>query len=123
MVEFTTMSTTAADQVLQSIDEDVPPWRRERRLFMAKTFLRQMPELGREMEEEGALRHARSALRHVLARRGLPLAADEEARIDACTDLATLDGWLGNAVVAPTASEALGPALAAHPAEAETGER
>ena len=49
----------------------------------------------------------RGALRRVLARRKLTLSAEDEARIDACADLATLERWLDQAVDAPTAAEAL----------------
>ena len=50
---------------------------------------------------------ARSALRRVLARRGLPLSAEEEARVEACASVVTLERWLDEAVVAPSAAEAL----------------
>jgi len=43
----------------------------------------------------------------VLARRKLPLTAEEEARIDACTNLPTLERWLDQAVEAKSAAEAL----------------
>ena len=46
---------------------------------------------------------ARSALRRVLARRKLALNAEEEARIDACTDLTTLERWHDQAVESQSA--------------------
>lgn len=57
--------------------------------------------------DEGRLLEARSALRRVLARRGLALRAEDDARIDACTDLATLERWLDQAIDAASAAEAL----------------
>jgi hypothetical protein len=36
------------------------------------------------------------------------LQADHEARIDACTSLATLEHWIDEAVVASSAADALG---------------
>lgn len=46
-----------------------------------------------EGREEGALRHARMALHHMLARRKLTVPAEVAARIDACTDLRQLEEW------------------------------
>ncbi|AUX45469.1 uncharacterized protein SOCE26_069600 [Sorangium cellulosum] len=57
----------------------------------------------REGQEEGL----RAAVRRVLARRGLTLAAEAEAQLAACTDLGTLERWLDQALTAATAAEAL----------------
>ena len=56
---------------------------------------------------EGRMEEARSSLRHVLARRGLALSAEEEARIDACGNLDTLRRWHDQAIVVASAAEAL----------------
>jgi hypothetical protein len=61
----------------------------------------QRASLDRRLEE------ARVTLRRVLALRKLGLTADGEARIDMCTDFATLQRWLDQAVLAATADEAL----------------
>ena len=61
----------------------------------------------KEGEREGRLAEARSALRRVLARRGLVVGAEEEARIEGCGDRATLERWHDEAVVAGSAGEAL----------------
>jgi hypothetical protein len=58
--------------------------------------------------EKGRLTEARAALRRVLARRQLAPSRDDDARIEACTDLATLERWLDLAVTAASASDALG---------------
>ena len=58
-------------------------------------------------EDRGRLEGERSTLRRVLALRKLGLKPDGEARIDACTDLATLQRWLDQAVLAASADEAL----------------
>ncbi|HEX2690554.1 MAG TPA: hypothetical protein VHN14_28255 [Kofleriaceae bacterium] len=58
-------------------------------------------------EERGRLVEERATLRRVLALRKLGLTADGEARIDACTDLATLQRWHDQAVFAASADEAL----------------
>jgi hypothetical protein len=54
--------------------------------------------------------HARAALRRVLAVRKLPTSAADEARIDACAELATLDQWHERALGAASVAEVLGPA-------------
>jgi DNA-binding transcriptional ArsR family regulator len=61
----------------------------------------------REGEKKGRVVEARNAVRRVLARRALPLDAEHAARIDACTDLATLERWLDQAVAAASTAEAL----------------
>ena len=48
-----------------------------------------------------------NAVRRVLARRKLHLSASDNARIDACSNLETLERWLDNAVDAPSTSLAL----------------
>jgi len=58
-------------------------------------------------EDRGRLEEERSTLRRVLALRKLGLKPDGEARIDACTDLATLQRWHDQAVLAASADEAL----------------
>jgi hypothetical protein len=56
---------------------------------------------------EGRLEEKRASLRSVLALRKLGLKTDDEARIDACADLPTLQRWLDQAVLAASADEAL----------------
>jgi hypothetical protein len=55
--------------------------------------------------DDGALKHARRSLRRLLARRGLLLTAELEARIDACADVDELDTWHDRAIGAGTAGE------------------
>jgi hypothetical protein len=57
---------------------------------------------------EGRLTATRACLRRVLARRELMPSKDDEVRIDACTDLATLERWLDRAITAATVSDVLG---------------
>jgi hypothetical protein len=56
-------------------------------------------------EDRGEVRRARADLRRVFARRRLVVGAEDEARIDACADLDTLDHWLDEAIVATNAAE------------------
>jgi hypothetical protein len=58
-------------------------------------------------EDRGAVRTERSALRRVLKLRNLLLGAEDEAKIDTCTDLDTLQRWHDQAVVAGSVAEAL----------------
>ena len=55
----------------------------------------------------GELEGKRSALLRVLARVGLVLAGEDLARIEACTDPATLDRWLEHAVGATALADVL----------------
>jgi hypothetical protein len=50
---------------------------------------------------------ARRSLRRVLARRNLSLSPEQEARIDACDDLAEVERWHDQAITAASADEAL----------------
>lgn len=56
---------------------------------------------------EGKLEEARGALKRLLARRGLAVSEGEGARIEACSDLATLHRWHDEAAVASSAEEAM----------------
>lgn len=128
MVQFTAMSTRARAQVIQSVETDDPEVRaRQRHLVellvaqqpdmmrqilaarpdLMQQMLATRPELEREIENKGRVLQARSALRRVLTGRGLPLRAEDDARIEACTAIATLRRWLDNAIVATSAAEAL----------------
>jgi len=60
-----------------------------------------------EGERAGELRGKRSALLRVLARAGLAPAGEDRARIEACTDAATLDRWLENAIGATSLADVL----------------
>jgi hypothetical protein len=59
------------------------------------------------VRDAGRLVEARAALRRVLARRKLALSAGEEARIEACADLAELERWHDQAIDAASAADAL----------------
>lgn len=56
---------------------------------------------------EGQLSEARKALRRVLAGRQLTPNPTDDARIEDCLDLATLERWLDQAITARSATEAL----------------
>ncbi|XXX76559.1 hypothetical protein WMF30_53815 [Sorangium sp. So ce134] len=56
---------------------------------------------------EGELKGKRDTLLRLLARAGIVLTENESARIQACTDIATLDRWIDNVLGAKTAAEVL----------------
>jgi len=60
-----------------------------------------------EGEALGHLAHARALLRRTFARRCLAVGAAQMARIERCTDLATLDAWLEAAHTVSTVGQAL----------------
>lgn len=64
----------------------------------------------RSGEAAGRLAQARDVLRRMLARRGLALEPADEAAIDACADLATLDRWIDGAADATSVRELLATA-------------
>ncbi|WP_242515179.1 hypothetical protein [Sorangium cellulosum] len=56
---------------------------------------------------EGELKGKKETLLRLLARAGIVLTEDESARIQACSDVATLDRWIENVLGAKTATEVL----------------
>ena len=58
-------------------------------------------------QSEGELKGERSALLRILSRTGIAPTGEELARIEACTDAATLDRWIENAIGAKTLAEVL----------------
>jgi hypothetical protein len=56
---------------------------------------------------EGKLEGKRDALLRLLARAGIVLSESERARVQACTDMATLDRWIDNVLGATTAIDVL----------------
>ncbi|WP_437574216.1 hypothetical protein [Sorangium sp. So ce887] len=61
----------------------------------------------REGRREGKLEGKRDTLLRLLARAGIVLTENESARIQACTDIATLDRWIDNVLGAKTATDVL----------------
>lgn len=111
MVQVLPMSNSAREDILRYVPQTDDPEIRARQRHVARVLLDIDPELRDEVTQEaldeGGLRAAREGLRRVLARRGLTLTAEQEASIQACRELATLERWLEEAVVAPSAADAL----------------
>jgi hypothetical protein len=111
MLKYLPMSTLAREDLLWRFGkvEDPEIEAREQEIF--EFLLEARPQRQQKLIEEGIeagrLTEARAALRRVLARRQLTPSRDDDARIDACTDLSTLERWLDRAVTAVSASDAL----------------
>ena len=102
------MSDAAYDDLrLYTIPKTDHPRLLEQRARTAEWALEVYPELREKLIGKARLDEARTSLRHVLALRRLALAAGDDARIAACTDLDILRRWHDQAVVAAGVAEAL----------------
>ena len=108
MLEYLPMSMPTQEELLRRfgpVDDPVIEGRRQRILdFLLETS----PQKKQQLRQEGQLTATRASLRLVLANRQLTLSKDDGARIDACTDLATLERWLDLASNATSVSDVLG---------------
>lgn len=109
MIEFLPMSTAVYEELFRFLaTKTEDPEVQARQKLLGKLWVDIMlPEVKAELNAEIRVADARSALRRVLARRKLALSAADEARINACTDLPTLERWHEQAVEAQSAAEAL----------------
>ncbi len=116
MLEYLPMSTAAQEDLRSYVfPKTDDPVIRARQRMIAEWAVESSPETREKLVEEGIekgvekghVEEARKALRRVLKARGLALSADDEARIDACAVLDTLERWLDQAVVVASAAEAL----------------
>ncbi|MEP7124365.1 MAG: hypothetical protein ABJE95_25785 [Byssovorax sp.] len=109
MLEFLPMS----EPVYEELDgwlsaASYEPVMREKRARLAQRFRERAAVEAREDGViEGRLVEARQGLLRILAHRKLIAGREDTARIEACTDIATLQRWLDQAIDAASASEAL----------------
>ncbi len=108
MLESLPMSTATYDEFRFNVGEktDDPDVRARQRMLLG-WLLDALPDQREKLMEVGEIQEARTALRDVLAARGLSLREGDEARIDACIDHDTLRRWRKQAAVAASAIEAL----------------
>jgi hypothetical protein len=106
------MSVAVYDELIRWVStrtEDPEVNARKRRAV--RIFLETTPEVRGELLDEGRLEGRlageRAMLRRALAHRKLVPSPEEEARIDACADPATLERWLEQAMDAGSVAEAL----------------
>jgi hypothetical protein len=115
MVEYLPMSMPTREELLWRFGKAEDPEIEARRQRILDVLLEASPqkklllrqEAQREGRLEGQLTATRASLRLVLANRQLTPSQDDDAHIDACTDLATLERWLGRAITAASVSDVL----------------
>jgi hypothetical protein len=111
MVRYMKMSIPTREELLRRFEAVDDPEIQARTQHMIDVLLEVNPLAKRQIKEEGAregqLTAARAALRRVLARRQLALSKNDDARVEACTDVATLERWIDQAVTAASVSDAL----------------
>jgi hypothetical protein len=102
------MSTTVREELLRSFESlDKDPEVKKRDFQILQALLKAFPTEQERLKQEGQLTQARDALRRVLVRRRFVLTPGDDARIEACAELGTLERWLDQAVTAASAGEAL----------------
>lgn len=107
MLQYMPMSPWTREELERRFARSDDPEVEARRQEILQTLLAHSPDVKKQLVGEGQLIGARAGLRRVLARRGLALTSMLEAQIDRCSDLATLERWLDQAVTAASAEEAL----------------
>ena len=115
MLECLPMSMPTIEELVERFGPADEPRIKARRQLILRALLKTSPEARQELIdqgrerglEEGRLTEARAALRRLLARRKLALRRADKARIDACSDLATLERWHDQAITARSAAEAM----------------
>jgi hypothetical protein len=117
MLECLPMSMPTREELLRRFPPvDDEPEIQARRRHILQVLLEQDPKMKQLLQREerlegqleGQLTATRASLRRVLAGRQLMPSKDDDARIEACTDLATLERWLDRAITAASVSDALG---------------
>src|SRR5688572_17420694 len=113
------MSMPAREELLWRFGKAEDPEVEARRQHILKVLLEASPEAQQQLIDkgrsegrlegqlEGRLAEARAALRRVLVQRQLTPSKDEDARIEACTELTTLERWHDRAVTAASVSDVL----------------
>jgi hypothetical protein len=115
MLEYLPMSMPTREELLWRFGKVEDPEIEARRQRILEVLLEASPQTQQQLIDkgrvegrvEGQLAALRAALRRVLVRRQLAPSNDDDARIDACTDLATLERWLDQAIAAASISDVL----------------
>jgi hypothetical protein len=119
MLEYLPMSMPTRDDLLQRFGPVDDPEIEARRQHILRVLLAQDPKMRQQLVEEGMQRGiekgllegrltaTRASLRCVLAGRQLTPSKEDDARIEACTDLATLERWLRRAISNTRVSDVL----------------
>ena len=107
MLKYLPMSMPTQEELLRRFSRVDDPEIEARRRHILKILLEQDPKMRQQLRQEGQLTATRASLRLVLANRQLTPSQDDDARIDACTDLGTLERWLDRAITAVSVSDVL----------------
>ena len=107
MLECLPMSMPTQEELLWRFGPVEDPVIEARRQRILDFLLETSPQKKQQLRQEGQLTATRAFLRRVLAGRQLTPSKDDDARIDACTDLATLERWLDRASDATSVSDVL----------------
>lgn len=107
MLEFLPMSMSTREDLLWRFGPKDDPEIEARRQHILRVLLEMSPGTKQELIEEGQVTATRASLRRVLASRHLTPSQDDDARIEACAELPTLERWLEQAVIAESVTDAL----------------
>ena len=115
LLKYLAMSTTVREELLWRFAPTDDPELEARQDRILEVLLSVRPQVKQRLVEEGRsegrsegrFAEARAALRRVLARRQFVLSSDDDARIERCADLVTLERWLEQAVTESSVHEAL----------------
>jgi len=111
MLMYMPISMPTREELLWRFGQVEDPEIEARRQHILDFLLESSPQKKQQLidmgRQEGQLVATRASLRRVLAGRQLAPSKDDDARIDACTDLATLERWLDRASNATSVSDAL----------------
>lgn len=107
VLQYISMTPSIREELLRYVAVTDDPDILSRQEHMARVFLDLYPKVREEVQTDARIAEVRAILRRTFARRNLPLTPEDEAKIDACSDLATLERWHDEAVVAASAADAL----------------
>lgn len=107
MLEYLPMTTLTREDLLWRFGKSEDPEIEARRQHILHVLLECSPQTKQDLIEQAQLDTTRAHLRRILERRQLTPTRAEDARIEACTDLATLERWLDRAVTASRVADAL----------------
>ncbi|WP_437686164.1 hypothetical protein [Sorangium sp. So ce176] len=107
MVQHMPISPETREELMRKFGRSDDPEIEARRQWILQALLADSPEVKDQLIKEGQLTEARAALRRVLVGRGFAPTPAQEARIDACSKLATLHRWHDRAVTTPSVKDAL----------------
>jgi hypothetical protein len=107
MLEYIPVSPPTYDELLKRFGPKDDPEVEARRQRILQALLQSSPQARQQLIDQGQLISSRAHLRRVLERRQLRPSPAEAARIEACTELATLERWLDGAITAASVAEVL----------------